>query len=103
MKVAVASDEPNINSAVALHFGRSKWFYVFDTFNQTGHFFENTNHLQIEGAGCNAASALIELGVEMAVAGRFGSKVTSLFRNSNVQQVLVEKPITIKKFVTQLK
>lgn len=103
MKVVIAAAENRINSLIDQHFGRCKLFYVYDTINQTGQFIENTSHLQTDRAGCDAAGVMMEMGVEMVVAGRFGSKVTSIFRSKNIQQVVINKPVTINNFIQQLK
>ena len=55
MKVAVTSQDPDLNSAVDPHFGRAKFFIVVDT--ETGEFsaHDNAQNLNaVQGAGIQA-------------------------------------------------
>jgi len=51
-------------------------------------FIENPARLHQEKAGCDAAELLVGKNINIAVAGRFGSKVVDVFRKNNIQMVI---------------
>jgi predicted Fe-Mo cluster-binding NifX family protein len=103
MKIAIASKECHLKSFVDPHFGRCEWYCLFDTRTKKNSFLENTVRNQPEKAGCDAAEFLIKKGVEMVVAGRFGSRVIDIFRANNVQMIIPRTKITISGFLSSLK
>jgi predicted Fe-Mo cluster-binding NifX family protein len=103
MIVAIASHENHLKAYVDPHFGRCDWFCLYDADNKKTTFVENPVRHQPEKAGCDAAEFLIEKGVKMAIAGRFGSKVVDTFRKNKIQMVIPEKEITISEIIKQIK
>lgn len=103
MKIAIAASENHLKSAIDPHFGRCDWFCIFDTETRKSAFIENPTRHHQERAGCDAADFLIQMGVTMAIAGRFGSKVVEIFRAKNVQMVVPEGQQTIKEIFALLK
>lgn len=102
MKIAIAASENNVKSSVDAHFGRCNWFCIFDTDSKTTIFFENSSRHQVEKAGREAAELLLEQGISVAIAGRFGSKVVEVFQTKNVQMIVPEKPTTIQSIIKKL-
>jgi predicted Fe-Mo cluster-binding NifX family protein len=103
MKIAIAANENHLKSIVDPHFGRCDWYCLFDTETQKSEFIENPVRHNHEKAGCDAADILIEKGISMAIAGRFGSKVVETFRTKNVQMIIPEEQKTIKEILNHLK
>jgi predicted Fe-Mo cluster-binding NifX family protein len=102
MKVAIACTENHLKSLVETHFGRSDWYCIFDTKNNSHTIIENPSRRNPEMAGCDAADYLIANGVEMVIAGRFGSKVSDVFRENNVQMIIPQVEITINKLISKI-
>lgn len=103
MLIAVAASENHLKSKVDLHFGRCRWFCIFDTETGKSEFIENPARTHQEKAGCDAADILINTGVSMAIAGRFGSKVVEIFRNKNIQMLIPEEQQTIHELIHFIK
>ena len=85
MKVAIATQGPDMNSAVDPRFGRAKYFLVLDT--ETGDFtaHDNTQNLNAsQGAGIQAGRNVIDLGVEAVLAGSVGPKAFATLQAGHI-------------------
>lgn len=102
MIIAISTDNNNVKAPVASHFGRCKWFCLFDTKKKESQFVENTFLAQSEQAGYDVADFLMKKGVKIIVAGRFGSKVMSVFMKHRIQMVIPESTKTVAKIINQL-
>lgn len=102
MIVAIATNENHFKAIVDPHFGRCDWFCLIDTETRKSSFIENSSRHHQEKAGCQAADFLIAKGVQMAIAGRFGSKVVDVFRKNNVQMIIPETQKTIDDIINQI-
>jgi predicted Fe-Mo cluster-binding NifX family protein len=103
MLIAIATNENYLKAFVDMHFGRCDWYCLYDTETRKSAFVENPVRHHREKAGCDAAEFLIDKGVNMAVAGRFGSRVVDVFRKKNVQMVIPEAQHTIEEIINQIK
>ncbi|HRN48095.1 MAG: hypothetical protein M9959_13215 [Chitinophagaceae bacterium] len=103
MKVAIAAIENHLKSEVEIHFGRADWFCIYDTEKDNYAFVENFVRHQKENAGCDAAEMLINNGINMAVAGRFGSKVSEILRENQIQMIVIQKDMKIKDIIDKIK
>lgn len=103
MKVAMAASENHLKSLIDPHFGRCNWYCIFDVEHRTTEFLENPARYHQEKAGYEAAVFLMEIGIHIVIAGRFGSKVVEAFRNKGVQMVIPEKQQTIHEIINLIK
>ena len=103
MIIAMASTENHLKASVDQHFGRCDWYCIYDTESKIKSFIENPARYNKEKAGCDAADLLIEKGVQMVIAGRFGSKVVEVFKNKKVQMVIPEAQKTLNEIINQIK
>jgi predicted Fe-Mo cluster-binding NifX family protein len=103
MIIAIASSENQMRSNVDPHFGRCDWYCLYDTSVAKFSFIENIFRYQQEHAGCDAAKLLISKGINIVVAGRFGSKVIDVFRSNNVQMVIPQTEQTISRIISSFK
>jgi len=103
MIIAIAVNENHLKAIIDPHFGRCSWYCIYDTQKQQHIFIENPERYQQTNAGCNAADLLITKGINMAIAGRFGSKVVELFRKQNIQMVIPELQQTVEELINQIK
>lgn len=103
MLIAIAANENHLKAIVDPHFGRCDWYCLYDTETQQSSFIENTARFHEKNAGCNAADLLIEKGIGLAVAGRFGSKVMEVFRNHNIPIIVPETQQTLNEIITKFK
>lgn len=103
MIIVIAAAENSLKANVDPHFGRCDWFCLYNTENQNNSFIENPVNHNPEKAGCDAAELLLGKNVNMAIAGRFGSKVVDLFRKNNIQMVIPETQQTLSDIINQIK
>jgi len=75
MIIAIAANENHLKAIVDPHFGRCDWYCLYNTETKETLFFENPARHHQEKAGCDAAELLVGKNINIAVAGRFGSKV----------------------------
>jgi predicted Fe-Mo cluster-binding NifX family protein len=102
MNIAIAASENHLNAAIDPHFGRCPWFCLFDTITRKSEFYKNPVCHLPEKAGCDAAAFLIEKGVALVIAGRFGSRVSEVFRTHNIQMVVPAKNITLQQIINYI-
>lgn len=103
MIIAVALNEDNSKALVAEQFGRCAWYCIFDSENNTTAYIENPNRHADQGAGFTSAEMLMKLGIQIAVAGRFGSKVVEFFGKNNVQMVIPEFEQKFEDIIDRIK
>lgn len=103
MKIAIATNNNNTDSPVGAVFGRCNWYCLYDRETKQIEFIENPAKHFDDNAGKNAASSLLETGIDVAIAGRFGSKVVEMFRANGVQMIIPETEKTIKEILKQIK
>ncbi len=85
MKVVVAAEGPNLQSAVDPRFGRARYFLLVDS--ETGSFtaHDNTQNLNAaQGAGIQAAQSVVQLGAEAVLTGNVGPKAFATLQAGNV-------------------
>ena len=76
---------------------------LIDTETSKNSFIENPVRLNQEQAGCEAANLLVQKNINMAIAGRFGSKVVDVFRKNNIQMIIPEGNKTLNDILKQIK
>ncbi len=103
MKLAIATDESNIQSYINEHFGRCKMFCLYDTDTQLFEFIENRSQNNTNNAGKEAAEMLITNKVSVAVAGRFGSKAAEILAANNIQLIIPANKSKIEDIITKTK
>ena len=86
MILAAALVEKQLGSLINQHFGRCEWHGVYNTATGSKTFIQNPE--SGEAVGSVVAEMLIEQGVSMVVAGRFGIRVLDVFQKSNVQMII---------------
>jgi predicted Fe-Mo cluster-binding NifX family protein len=103
VKIAVSSQGTTLDSMVDPRFGRSQSFIVIDT--ETGEFtnHDNTQNLNAaQGAGIQAASNVINLGVEAVITGNLGPKAFATLKAGQIAMYIGAQG-TIQQAVDQLK
>ena len=100
MKIAVASDTPDIKAEVSMHGARAAFYLVFDdTGNPVGEM-ENPFASIERGAGPRVAGFLADAGIGVVVAGQFGPRFESALEETGIK--IHRKTGTIKDVVRQL-
>jgi predicted Fe-Mo cluster-binding NifX family protein len=103
MIIAIAASENQLKSNIDPHFGRCNWYCLLDTETKKSGFIENPVRFREDQGGCDAAKFLIDKGVTLVIAGRFGSRVIDLFKSAGVQMVIPQTNQTISKIIESVK
>jgi predicted Fe-Mo cluster-binding NifX family protein len=85
MKVAVTAQGSGLDSPVDPRFGRAKYFLLVDT--ETGEFtaHDNVQNLNApQGAGIQAAQAVVNLGAQVVLTGNVGPKAFATLQAGQV-------------------
>lgn len=103
MIVAAALVENKTGSLISEHFGRCKWYGLYNTKTGAVQFIENTYSQSTSNAGLLAAELVLEYNVSMVIAGRFGFKVADKFKANNVQMIIPQNGQAWNYFISLLK
>lgn len=101
MKIAIATSDNQIKGYVHPHFGRCNWFCVVDTDTGGSEFYENTARMDESEAGSKAVGLLLNIGINLVIAGHFGSKSIEALRANKVQMIIPEIEIQVKTLINQ--
>ncbi len=100
MKIAIPSDDKTI---IADHFGRAKFFMVYDTENSQIQILDNQENAQSpQGAGIQAANMILEAKAEVLITNDLGPKAEKVIKGSSLKVIMVNSReqlnIVIDKF-----
>ena len=103
MKIAVTSQNGDIQSPVDRRFGRAGKFIIYDTVSGKYSTAENVQNLNAEqGAGIQSAQNLINSGVDCVITGHCGPKAFKLLKAADIRIYTVPSSCNvedaIKKF-----
>ncbi len=85
MKLAVTSQVEGIQSAVDPRFGRAKYFVIVDLGTNEAKTVGNSVNLNAaQGAGIQAAKAIIDLGIKALITGHTGPKAFAALQAGGV-------------------
>lgn len=88
MKVVIPSDDKTI---IADHFGRAKFFMVYDTESNQIQILDNQeNSLSSQGAGIQAANMVLEAKAEVLITNDLGPKAEKVIKGSTLKVIMVD-------------
>jgi len=91
MKIAIPSSGTDLNAPVDARFGRAKYFLVYDTDSKETTIVENLQNLNApQGAGIQAAQAVVQAGPKVLLAGNCGPKAFAVLNQAGVKVFLVQ-------------
>lgn len=104
MKTVITALGQSLDSTFDLRFGRATAFCIYDDETKEISFVENEQVHANGGAGTKTAQKMIELGIAKVVSGDFGPKAKSLFKEFNIQMiVLPDNQNTIQEIINKMK
>ena len=86
MRVAIPCDEPDINAPIAPHFGRARYFCIYENGNRR--IIENPGGKALRRAGVAAANALVREGVNAVIAKSVGPNSSRILEAAGVKIIL---------------
>lgn len=103
MIIAAALSEKKINSSISEHFGRSRWYGLYDTVSGVRKYIANPNHQSLSNAGLQSAELLQQHNLSMVIAGGFGFRVAEKFKANKIQMIIPQNNQTWNEFINILK
>jgi predicted Fe-Mo cluster-binding NifX family protein len=89
MKIAIASQEPELSGAVDPRFGRARYFIIYDTGDDSWEIIDNTENSDVaHGAGIQTAQRVVDAGAEMIISGNFGPKAADVLKAAGVSTTI---------------
>ncbi len=103
MKIAVTSQGTELDSPVDPRFGRARYFLLVDTQTEESSAKDNAQNLNApQGAGIQAAQAVVNHGAEALITGNVGPKAFATLSAAGVQ-VCVGATGTVREAVQRWK
>lgn len=98
MKILITALNDDLNSKLDTRFGRGNWWYIYNTDEEKGEFVNNNKNATLaHGAGVQAASDIINLGVNVLITGSVGPKAYEVLKNSGIKMYKGYADLTIKE------
>jgi len=103
MKVAVTSNDKDLNAEVDPRFGRAAYFLIVDPDTMAYKAVENTQNMGLpQGAGIQAGKTIVENGVDVLLTGNCGPKAFKVLEQAGVKIVINAKG-SVKEVIEQFK
>jgi predicted Fe-Mo cluster-binding NifX family protein len=103
MVLGIAASQNTVSSSIDPHFGRCSWFCIYNTVTGAFTFLENPCHSEQKHAGLQVVDMLLQHGVTVVVAGRFGNKVVEQLRGKGIQLVVTPEGKTVEDIINRTK
>ncbi len=84
MKIAIPTDEKNIDSTVCQSFGRTPYYLIYDTETDTADFIDNSAASSHGGAGIRAAQSVVDSGASAILTPRCGQNAAEVLTEAGV-------------------
>ena len=84
MKIAIPVTANNIDSEVCTSFGRTEFFLIYNTNDQSNYFLDNSAAASQGGAGIKAAQILVDEHVDVLITPRCGENAASVLLEANI-------------------
>ena len=84
MKIAIPATANNIDSEVCTSFGRTEFFLIYNTNDQSNFFLDNSAATSQGGAGIKAAQILVDEHVDVLITPRCGENAASVLLEANI-------------------
>ena len=84
MKIAIPATANNIDSEVCTSFGRTEFFLIYNTNDQSNYFLDNSAAASQGGAGIKAAQVLVDEHVDVLITPRCGENAASVLLEANI-------------------
>jgi len=102
MKVAISTNESNLDALIETKFGRSPGFLIYDTVSAAMTFLENVQNAETsQSASTKAAEMLLNFNVESVISGHLGPKAYQVLDSAGIH-IYNSASVPIKQALHQL-
>ncbi|HHU91420.1 MAG TPA: dinitrogenase iron-molybdenum cofactor biosynthesis protein [Clostridiaceae bacterium] len=85
MRIAIPSDEKNIDSSICVSFGRTPYFLIYDTDTKIREFIDNSTAASSGGAGIKAAQILVDEKTDALITPRCGENAADVLKSADIK------------------
>lgn len=85
--IAIGLNDENVKSEIALHFGRSDYFLLYNPEKGISKITKNPYSRIMGGAGIQAAQFLIEMDVDVLIVGQVGRNANVILESAGISVV----------------
>lgn len=85
MKIAIPTDENNIETGVCISFGRTPYFLIYDTDTKASLFLDNGAAASAAGAGIKAAQSIVDSQATVLLTPRCGENAAEVLKAADVR------------------
>ncbi|MBL7215198.1 MAG: dinitrogenase iron-molybdenum cofactor biosynthesis protein [Phycisphaerae bacterium] len=102
MKIAICSQSNNVQSNIDSRFGRTAFFAVYDDTVKQWEFITNNQNLQAaQGAGIQAAQAIMDADADALIASNVGPKAMAALSANGVAVFKINTGQTLEQALTE--
>ena len=104
MKIVICSQSDTPQGKLDSRFGRTAFWGIFDDLSKQWEFIANHQNLQaVQGAGIQAAQAVLDAGAQVLIACNVGPKAMAVLTASGVEVFQAESQMSLEQAVNVLK
>lgn len=85
MKIALPTVDNKENTKVSEHFGRSNYFFFYDTTSKTFEVVPNKNKDGQGGVGIKSSELILNSDIDVLITPRLGEKALRVLREGNIE------------------
>jgi predicted Fe-Mo cluster-binding NifX family protein len=85
MRIAIPVDEEDIESNVCVSFGRTPYFFFYDTQTKESVFFDNSAIASTGGAGIKAAQTIVDNNIDALLTPRCGQNAVDVLKAADIK------------------
>ncbi len=85
MKIAIPTDEKNMETNVCVSFGRAPYFLIYDTETEKTIFLDNKAATSTGGAGIKAAQIIVDAEANALLTPRLGENAANVLKAADIQ------------------
>jgi len=85
MKIAIPTNEKNIEDLLCPSFGRAPYFLIYDTETRNSNFLNNTAATGQGGAGIKAAQIVVDNNAEILITPRCGEQASDVIKEARIK------------------
>jgi len=97
VKVAIGSQQSDIDSLVDPRFGRAAWFILADTASDGWTSLDNRENAEGSGGGGLVATRLAELGVQSVITGNVGPSAQRALSTTGIRILQAGNGVTVRE------
>lgn len=85
MRIAIPTNEKNLDSNICPSFGRAPYFLIYDIESKESVFIDNSAAASTGGAGIKAAQVIVDNGAKALITPRLGENAADVLKSAGIK------------------